>query len=36
VHPVEWAIGEAAGTLAAFCTTQGVKPKDVVGNADRT
>jgi hypothetical protein len=36
VHPVEWAIGEAAGVLAAFCTTQGVKPKDVVGNADRT
>jgi FAD dependent oxidoreductase len=24
VHPVEWAIGEAAGVLAAFCTTQQV------------
>ena len=29
VHPVEWAIGEAAGVLAAFCTTQRVAPKDV-------
>ena len=28
VHPVEWAIGEAAGVLAAFCTTQNIAPKD--------
>ncbi|MGP6157005.1 MAG: FAD-dependent oxidoreductase [Vulcanimicrobiaceae bacterium] len=35
VHPVEWAIGEAAGVLAAFCTTQQVAPKDVWGHADR-
>ena len=35
VHPVEWAIGEAAGILAAFCTTQQVGPKDVWGHEDR-
>jgi hypothetical protein len=35
VHPVEWAIGEAAGVLAAFCTTQQVAPKDVWSHADR-
>ncbi|HMD01990.1 MAG TPA: FAD-dependent oxidoreductase, partial [Candidatus Baltobacteraceae bacterium] len=35
VHPVEWSIGEAAGVLAAFCTTQQVAPKDVLGQADR-
>ncbi len=29
VHPVEWAIGEAAGTLAAFCSRQGIRPQDV-------
>lgn len=29
VHPVEWAIGEAAGVLAAFCTTQQVGAHDV-------
>jgi pimeloyl-ACP methyl ester carboxylesterase len=36
VHPVEWAIGEAAGVLAAFCTTQQVKPKYVASHADVT
>jgi len=35
VHPVEWAIGEAAGVLAAFCTTQQVAPQDVWSQADR-
>jgi hypothetical protein len=35
VHPVEWAIGEAAGVLAAFCVTQNVKPYDVWSRADR-
>jgi hypothetical protein len=35
VHPVEWAIGEAAGVLAAFCTTQQVAPKDVWSHPDR-
>ena len=29
VHPIEWAIGEAAGALAAFCWRQRVKPQDV-------
>lgn len=35
VHPVEWAIGEAAGVLAAFCVTQGVAAADVHGDAGR-
>jgi hypothetical protein len=35
VHPVEWAIGEAAGVLAAFCVTQNVMPKDVWAHLDR-
>jgi hypothetical protein len=26
VHPIEWAIGEAAGVLAAYCVGQGVTP----------
>lgn len=29
LHPIEWVIGEAAGTLAAFCVEHGVEPKDV-------
>jgi FAD dependent oxidoreductase len=29
LHPVEWAIGEAAGTLAAFCLEQQTTPKQV-------
>lgn len=36
VHPVEWAIGEAAGVLAAFCVTQNVNPHDVWNQSDRT
>ena len=35
VHPVEWAIGEAAGILAAFAARQGVTPKDVFRQDDR-
>ena len=35
VHPVEWAIGEAAGVLAAFAARQGVSPKDVYRQDDR-
>ena len=35
VHPVEWAIGEAAGTLAAYCAGQGVLPADVDADAGR-
>lgn len=29
LHPIEWAMGEAAGTLAAFCLEQQVTPKQV-------
>lgn len=32
LHPVEWAIGEAAGALAAFCVTGGHEPTQVHGN----
>jgi hypothetical protein len=35
VHPVEWAIGEAAGVLAAFAVRQNVTPKDVWRLDDR-
>lgn len=35
VHPVEWAIGEAAGMLAAYSVTQGVTPKDAWTDAGR-
>jgi len=29
LHPIEWAIGEAAGELAAFCLEQRVEPRQV-------
>lgn len=29
LHPIEWAIGEAAGVLAAFCLEQNVSPTQV-------
>jgi hypothetical protein len=29
MHPVEWAIGEAGGRLAAFAVGEGVRPRDV-------
>ncbi len=32
LHPVEWAIGEAAGTLMAWCQKTGHKPVDVWTN----
>ena len=35
VHPVEWAIGEAAGVLAAFAARQRVTPKEVYRQDDR-
>jgi hypothetical protein len=35
VHPVEWAIGEAAGVFAAYCTTQNVAPGAVWSDAGR-
>lgn len=35
VHPGEWAIGEAAGTLAAYCVGQGVPPAQAQANPAR-
>lgn len=35
LHPIEWAIGEAAGALAAFCATQQVAPAAVLTEAGR-
>jgi hypothetical protein len=29
LHPIEWNIGEAAGTLAAYCCAEGRKPVEV-------
>ena len=29
LHPVEWAVGEAAGTLAAYCLRKGRGPREV-------
>jgi hypothetical protein len=29
IHPTEWNIGEAAGALASFCLTRGLKPRQV-------
>lgn len=33
LHPVEWAIGEAAGTLAAFCLKHNLSPRAVRNTA---
>ena len=33
VHPAEWAIGEAAGALAAFAVERGVAPRAVHATA---
>ncbi|MGC8667411.1 MAG: FAD-dependent oxidoreductase [Chthonomonadales bacterium] len=30
LHPVEWAVGEAAGLLAAFCASRRVLPREVL------
>ncbi len=35
VHPVEWAIGEAAGVLASYCAKQEVTPGDTWRDAGR-
>lgn len=35
VHPVEWAIGEVAGTLAAFALDTGCNPQDLLGRNAR-
>ena len=34
VHHVEWAVGEAAGTLAATCVQNGISPGDLHANPD--
>ncbi|MBW6456562.1 MAG: FAD-dependent oxidoreductase, partial [Trueperaceae bacterium] len=36
LHPVEWAVGEAAGTLAAFCLDQDLAPREVWASRART
>jgi hypothetical protein len=33
LHPVEWAIGEAAGALAAYTSQNGCAPRSVCSNA---
>jgi len=35
LHPVEWAIGEAAGALAAYTSQNGCAPRAVCSNAHR-
>jgi hypothetical protein len=35
LHPVEWAIGEAAGALAAFCLDRELTPRAVRNTPDR-
>jgi len=32
LHPIEWGIGEAAGTLAAFSVSWGIEPRDAFAN----
>jgi hypothetical protein len=32
LHPVEWGIGEVAGSLAAFCLTERCTPHQVTGD----
>ena len=32
LHPVEWNVGEASGTLAAYCLENGLKPVEVWEN----
>ena len=36
VHPSEWSIGEAAGTLASYCLDSASAPKDVWNTAPKT
>ena len=35
LHPVEWAVGEAAGTLAAYCLKEVYTPLEVLRNRPR-
>ena len=34
LHPVEWNVGEVAGTLAAFCLERSVSPREVRAQSD--
>ncbi|MDH4104353.1 MAG: FAD-dependent oxidoreductase [Thermoleophilia bacterium] len=34
LHPIEWVIGEAAGTTAAYCVARGVEPAAVRADED--
>ncbi len=36
VHPAEWAVGEAAGALAAYCVANRTTPHAVAGSPDLT
>ena len=36
LHPVEWAIGEAAGALAAFCQANRISPRGPYGTRRHT
>jgi hypothetical protein len=33
LHPIEWAVGEAAAVLAAFCLEHDISPEQVAGDA---
>lgn len=35
LHPVEWSVGEAAGTLAALCVETGWEPQQVASTPDQ-
>jgi hypothetical protein len=35
LHPVEWNIGESAGSLAAFCLRHNLKPRAVRNNQEK-
>ena len=35
LYPVEWNIGEAAGSLAAFCLQHGIRPRQLRQHAGR-
>ena len=35
-HPTEWAIGEAAGSLASFCVARQIQPRDVFASEPLT
>lgn len=34
LHPIEWAIGEAAGETASLCLERGCRPKEIIADRD--